>query len=452
MQTAYSRVTVLTAGRTVDLALPSALPLADVLPQLLRYAAPDGSGQAGPTSWTLARVGGTAMSLGQTLAEAGVVDGEVLELRPRADEIRPAVVEDVRDAVEDSVDAAGGVWTTATTGTFTVLTGSVGLAVLGGVAVLADTFDLGPWAGLLQPASALIAVAVLLLATWWSARAHRELDAQVAAAAALVWAALLGRALAADLDLATHLMLGLAALLVALAAGSARLLTAATTAHLALAAILLATGIVEVVAATTPLPVDQVRRVLPVLAVLALGVLPRVSLSVGGLASADYRVRHVGRVDMSALRARYRASNAILVGSVAGICLVVLGTGLALLGTDDPWDPPLAVLLALALVLRSRLFSRTAHMLGLRVAGLGVLVVAGLRLVADQPGVLPWSVAVLAGVLAAGLGTAALPLSAISRARVKRTLNIVEFLVVVVLLVVLAGALGVYDVLGGIFG
>ncbi len=41
MLTAYSRVTVVTADRTIDLALPNALPLADVLPQVMRYAAPD---------------------------------------------------------------------------------------------------------------------------------------------------------------------------------------------------------------------------------------------------------------------------------------------------------------------------------------------------------------------------------------------------------------------------
>ena len=70
MLTAYSRVTVVTADRVVDLALPSALPLADVMPQVMRYAAPD-SGASGPLSWTLARVGGTALALANTLTDAG---------------------------------------------------------------------------------------------------------------------------------------------------------------------------------------------------------------------------------------------------------------------------------------------------------------------------------------------------------------------------------------------
>jgi type VII secretion integral membrane protein EccD len=452
VQTAYSRVTVLTAGRTIDLALPSALPLADVLPQVMRYAAPDASANGGPTSWTLARIGGASMSLAHTLAEAGVVDGEVLELRPETDEVRPAVVEDVRDAVEDSVDAAGGVWDTPTTRSFTILVGSAVLGLLALLAVGSDQLGRGSWAELLSPASALTAVVVLLLGTWWSAQQRRDGDAQVAAAVALVWAALLGASLGAGADLAPHLALGLGAVLVTVAAGVARLLTPAATGHLAVAAVLLLAGVVAAVAEGTALPADQVRRVLPVLAVLALGALPRVSLSVGGLALADYRFRHVGRLDLASLRARYRASNAILVGLVVGICLVVLWTGIALLDTGEPWDRALAVLLAVALVLRSRLFSRTQHMLVLRLAGLGVLLVAALRLADQERDLLPWLVAFLALLLAAGIGLSSLPLSGISRARLKRTLNVVEFLVVVVLLVVAVGALGVYDLLGGMFG
>src|SRR4051812_47936662 len=105
--TAYSRVTVVSGARKVDLALPSALPVADVVPQVLRYCVPDGEQQR-PTAFTLARLGGLPLSLNQTLAEAGVLDGEVLELRSDGASVRPALVEDVRDALEDSVDAAGG--------------------------------------------------------------------------------------------------------------------------------------------------------------------------------------------------------------------------------------------------------------------------------------------------------------------------------------------------------
>jgi hypothetical protein len=44
-----------------------------------------------------------------------------------------------------------------------------------------------------------------------------------------------------------------------------------------------------------------------------------------------------------------------------------------------------------------------------------------------------------------------LQMSDITRARARRWLNVVEFLVVVDLLVVLFGALGVYEKIGGVF-
>ena len=60
---AYSRVTVVGDGRAVDLALPSGLPLADVVPQVLRFCAP-AEGIERPEAWTLARLGGPVLALG----------------------------------------------------------------------------------------------------------------------------------------------------------------------------------------------------------------------------------------------------------------------------------------------------------------------------------------------------------------------------------------------------
>lgn len=451
VQTAYSRVTVLTVDRTVDLALPSALPLADVLPQVMRYAAPE-AGEEAPISWTLSRLGGTGMALSQTLAEAGVVDGEVLELRPETAEVRPVLVEDVRDAVEDRVDAAGGVWTTGTTGAFAVLAGTTVLVVLGLLAWVGRVGGPSAWADVAGPVPVVLVVAVLLFATWWSAWAGHDLGSQVAAAGAMAWGVLLGLSISSAADLDGSLALTVCASVVAAIAGVARLLTPRTTAHLAFAAVLLVTGAVEAAAATGLFPADQARRVVPVLALLTLGVLPRVSLTVGGLASADYRVRHVGRLDLATLRSRYRESNAILVGLVLGITVLVGWGSVAMLVAGTSWEQALAVAMGLVLTLRSRLFSRTQHMLAPRIGGLVVLTGAALSFALDRPELLPWVAAAFAGALAAWIGLASLPLSEIPRARVKRTLNLVEFLVVVVMLVLMFGALGVYDLLGGVFG
>ncbi|MEH3032851.1 MAG: type VII secretion integral membrane protein EccD [Aeromicrobium erythreum] len=448
--TAYSRVTVVTAERTIDLALPSGLPLADVLPQVMRYAAPEHDGGS-PTTWSLGRVGGSTLSLAQTLADAGVLDGDVLELRSQADDASPALVEDVRDAVEDSVDAAGGVWVTRTTGSYAVLAGSAFLAAWGLVALLAGSLDgVGRLADLDTAGGAAVAVAALVLATWWADRHARAQDAQVAAGVAMLWGALLGRSGGMSADLDPVLVLALAAVVAVAVAGLARLLTETATGHLAFGTVVLVAVLVHAAVQLTPVPSGHSARLVPVLAILAVGVLPRVSLSVGGLASADYRVRHVGQLDLAALRRRYRTSNAILVGSLYGIGVAVVAAGVLLDVSGSAWDRTLAVALAVAALLRSRLFSRTQHVAPLRVAGLLVAAFALVRLAVSEPGTIPYLVPLTAVVLALGLGAASVPMSEITRARVKRTLNGVEFVAVVVTLVVAAGALGIYADLGGV--
>jgi len=100
--TVYSRVTVINGTRRIDLALPAALPLCEVMPQLLRFFDPHSEPER-PMSWALGRLRGADFPLNSTLADADVVDGEVLELRA-GDAVRPAQVEDVRDLLEDTVD------------------------------------------------------------------------------------------------------------------------------------------------------------------------------------------------------------------------------------------------------------------------------------------------------------------------------------------------------------
>ncbi|MEX0428605.1 type VII secretion integral membrane protein EccD [Nocardioides sp. DS6] len=447
--TAYSRVTVVSSERAIDLALPSALPIADVMAQVMRYADPSGSAAV---TWTLGRLGGPSLPLTHTLEEAGVLDGDVLELRTADEDVSPARVEDVRDAVEDSVDAAGGVWATPTTRSFAVLAGSGGLAAAGAVAWLSGRLGLsGTLAGLDSVGSAAAATVVLLLATWWASRFARDLDAQVAAGVGLAWAALAGLAAGREADLSRGATLITAAVLVAVVAGVARLLTPAATGHAAFGAVMLAAGVVQGACDTTAAAADQASRSLPVAAVLAVGIVPRVSLAVGGLASADYRVRHVGRLDQATLRARYRASNALLVGSVLALALTAVWGAVDLLHDARPWDRTLALAVAAALVLRSRVFSRTQHMVALRVGGAVVVAYAAARLASEHTETAGWIVAVAAVVVALGLGLASLPMSDISRARVKRTLNAVEFVVVVVTVVLLLGAAGVYNMLGGLF-
>ena len=84
-------------------------------------------------------------------------------------------------------------------------------------------------------------------------------------------------------------------------------------------------------------------------------------------------------------------------------------------------------------------------------AGLVVIALAIARHVSGDPALVPFLLPVTVVIAAGAFGLAAIPISEITRARVKRTLNLVEFLVIVTMLVVMAGALGLYGQLGGLF-
>jgi type VII secretion integral membrane protein EccD len=440
--TAYSRVTVVSGARKVDLALPSALPVADVVPQVLRYCIPDGD-EHRPTAFTLARLGGLPLSLNQTLAEAGVLDGEVLELRGEGAVVRPALVEDVRDALEDSVDAAGGWWTPRTTLTFSLLSGAVVLALLAFVQYQFPELIGGSSDARLVSAFTALAVSFGLMV--WAAAFNHGWVAQVLAAVAMAWAFLSGTevGLAAELDPFVVLLLGW--VFVAGVVALARVCTEYAMSHVTAAVVLVATGLAVSFLGLADVDVHQVHRIAPAVVMLAAGVLPRLTLSVGGLASADYRVRHAGRITGVSLASRYRQSNWMLIGGLVGISLVVVWCCLWLTFSTGSWDRYLALSIGAAALLRSRVYSRTPHMVPLRAAAVAIGVMQLVRLTEDVPELREW---VIPGFAAAALllvAISSLPMTDITRAQIKRVLNIAEFLVIVDMVVVTMGAAGLFS-------
>ncbi|MFC6149454.1 MULTISPECIES: type VII secretion integral membrane protein EccD [Mumia] len=444
MLTAYSRVTVVTDERRVDLALPSALPLADVVAQVVRYCGPGEGSQAGVQ---LARVGGAPLGLGQTLEEAGVLDGDVLELRPRSSSVEPATVEDVRDAVEDATESAGAAWSPETTLTFWIVSTAVALGVLAvWCAGLLEPYAPGweiPPTGTRAGAGIATATALACLAGW-AARAAAPWSVRPVLVVALAWAWIGGSALGAWSDWSAEVTSVVAFGLVAAAAVGARAMTPRATPYAAFGVVLLVVAAAFAITAAFDIDALQTLRVVIVLVLLAVGVAPRVSLSVGGLAGADYRVRHVGTMSREAIAARYRESNGLLVGSLSAIALIVGVGGIVLTFTDNRWDRWLALVAGLLALSRSRVFSRVAHMIGLRVAGVVVVAAQLVREVAELDAT-AWLIVVVLGVGALAVALASMPVSSITRARNKRLLNLAELILVIQAIVLACGAIGLFD-------
>lgn len=103
------RVSVAAGGRTVDLALPARIPVAELVPELVSAV-----GSLDPydvyAGYGLVTADGTTLDGDDTLLSQAVHDGAVLNVVAGVDTTAPKVYDDVIEAVADAVEKVGGVW------------------------------------------------------------------------------------------------------------------------------------------------------------------------------------------------------------------------------------------------------------------------------------------------------------------------------------------------------
>ncbi|ACU76706.1 secretion protein snm4 [Catenulispora acidiphila DSM 44928] len=113
----HCRVTVVAPTRRVDVALPEDVPLAELLPELLRLVGdplPTPAALAAAlTGYVLTGADGVPLDTAASLTDQGVLHGGVLRLRPADDVPEAAVHDDIADVVAEAVIAGGSQWTTA---------------------------------------------------------------------------------------------------------------------------------------------------------------------------------------------------------------------------------------------------------------------------------------------------------------------------------------------------
>ncbi|MGH3628548.1 MAG: type VII secretion integral membrane protein EccD [Sciscionella sp.] len=136
--TVFSRVTVVAPRTRIDVALPSDVSVADMMPMLLemaREATPDGGARHG--GWCLAKLGGAALDPARALASLGIVDGDLLQLRKRSDNPPPPLYDDVVDAIAAATPDSYRPWTTQTANRIGHLAGGLALILAAVAALLA---------------------------------------------------------------------------------------------------------------------------------------------------------------------------------------------------------------------------------------------------------------------------------------------------------------------------
>ncbi|MDQ0988462.1 type VII secretion integral membrane protein EccD [Streptomyces sp. V2I9] len=129
------RLTVRAPARSIDLAVPSDVPVADLLPTLLRYvgeeAEESGLDHAG---WVLQQAGDAPLDEEGTLAQAGLADGAVLYLRPHTEALPEARLDDLVDGIADTAGRRLHNWSPQATRIF--LAGAAVAAVLAALVLL----------------------------------------------------------------------------------------------------------------------------------------------------------------------------------------------------------------------------------------------------------------------------------------------------------------------------
>ncbi|WP_141921977.1 type VII secretion integral membrane protein EccD [Haloactinospora alba] len=435
----YCQVTVTGPQRWADLALPDAVPVASLLPQIIRACSPEAEGTQA-AGWTLATSEGTAIPLEDSLEKAGVADGTVLLLSKEPPRTRPSHVDDVRGAVEDRVDENSRIWGSATTLAFGLLAGGLGpLAVLGVMSYL------HPHPGNLAVAAggSLFCLALMVLAS----RRSMTAVAHVLFAAACAW----GAAMAA---LTVLVVTNEPDPLIPAAFACAGALLIATIGwwvdelglpYLAALGVTTAAGGV-LCGVGVVVDAAQGVRSLALLLALGVGALPRTALAMGGLSGLDYEVRHAGQVGTRRFEENFTSSDRLLLGFVVGSTASAAAAVALLVGIGGrPQDALMAALVSLLLVLRSRLFDRVSHVLPLRLAGvlgLGYTAVASLDMF---PPIAPWLPTIALATGAALAVVSWVRLAEVPRASLRRVLNGVEIAVVIALCAATAWAMGLFD-------
>jgi type VII secretion integral membrane protein EccD len=371
MGAGLARVTIAGPHRRVDLALPDQIPLAELLPDLLRHAgeslADEGERHGG---WLLRRPDGAALLGGRPLRAQGIRDGEILHLTP-ARTHWPAPEYD--DVVEVIAGAHAGRWSPTAT---RIATRAAAAALL--LSLLPSLLLTAPSPVVAQTAAGV--TLALLAAAVTASRAYGDAGtAATIGVLSLPFAALAGALFTStDRVAAPELLVGavsvlLTALLVAVGTGvHLRVPVAAMTASLPVAATAALALLIPPVHAAAVLltAVACALGLLPLLAV-RLGRLPIPPIALPGEDDPFEAARR--RPPRDAVLAALTRTDEFLTGLLAGHALAAAGSALFLIPHGGVAARLLAGAAALGLLLRARTFAAIHHRVPMLVAGVVTL-------------------------------------------------------------------------------
>ncbi|KAA5833456.1 type VII secretion integral membrane protein EccD [Saccharopolyspora hirsuta] len=386
--TVFSRVTVVAPTTRIDLALPSDVSVADLLPMLLEMAretTPDGGSRHG--GWVLARLGDSQpLEPNQSLSAQGIVDGDMLQLRRGADNPPPPLYDDVVDALAEAEPGSYRPWTKETAAKVGHTAGA--LAMIGAAAALGLA---GP-AGLLhhldtttsvvyQIVAAVIGVVVAIFATGVGSIVTRAYAAPttgtvIAAAGGLPFAFVAGfnivpgNALEPRLLLASALTLIFASVsIMVIGAGIVTFIAAATAGAFGTIAFIIATLVPQANEA-------GIAAGAAAIGLAGISLLPRITIQLAKLplphvpGSAEDLKEDTGFPDYRMIERQTGLAHQYMTGLIVG-CGVVAAIGAVVAAAFSPiWGAAFAVVVSAVLLLRGRNYANGSQAIALLFSGL----------------------------------------------------------------------------------
>lgn len=393
----FCRVTIVAPDSRIDVALPDDVPVADLYPEILRLSrqSPD---EGAPVGYHLVRRDGTVLDGARSLVAQRILDGELLALRPFAESLPPAVLDDVSEAVAAAVTRDRTLWNGELTRAAGLVAGGVLPALLAFVAWSSQIrHDMNSLQGVIAGVCGVLLLSIACV----RARVYGDRGSAIALGlGALPNVAVAGSGL---LPLSEGQGIGrlqflLACTAVLLAAVVLTLLSPGGDGPFVAFVFASAVGLITTfIAILTNLRPMETAAVCAPLSVVALAFLPGLSMrfarlpigfeqpnpSWGGYDAGEPAPQEP--IDVERIAAQARRGHELLVGLVGGCALVSVGASIVLGFSGDVWAELLALSTGVAMLMRAHLFRYTAQVGAALAAGLVALVFLGVGLVLNPP-------------------------------------------------------------------
>ncbi len=421
-----------------------------MLLEMAKEATPDGGARHG--GWCLAKLGDSPLDPSRTLASLGVVDGELLQLRKRAENPPPPLYDDVVDAIAESTPDSYRPWTKQTANRIGYIAGALALVLAALAALMAGPLFGGDGiaAAIAAGAGAIVCVAVgATIARGYQAETAGVL---IAAAGGLPMAFVSGLYIVPGATGRASLLLGCALVLI-VASASIMLMGAGVTVFVAAGSAALIGVIAFTIGTLIAHPAPGIAAGTAAVSLAALSVLPRVTIQLARLplpnvpGSAEDLKEDSGFPDYRSIERRAGLAHEYMTGMIIGLGAATAISAIITAGKGDIWAVATAVSATLVLLLRARTYANGSQAIALLATGMfsGTGVLIGWLITSDTFGRLLWVFGALVIIAAAALVLGVIFPEQRFSPPLRRTVEILE---AVCIAVTLPLALAVMDLYG----